>query len=172
MVGNQQGLPCGSIGTVKMAQKQVVDGFPASPHSIQIPRPCRQVSSTYEAILSDHPQHSTVWTRCSLPRSPLGLAWHQCSSGSMPQEEAVDGSMSQTHATSNSILPHALSWACGSTACLIPIGVAWGIIRIINNNWETICSYWFELATVQMQIWPNDHLSCGFEFQRSHLALK
>ena len=64
------------------------------------------------------------------------------------------------------------SWACASTACLIPIGVARGIIRIINNNCETICSCWFELATVQMQIWPNDHLSCGFEFRRSHFALK
>ena len=64
------------------------------------------------------------------------------------------------------------SRACASTACLIPIGVARGSIGIIiYKNWETICSSWFELATVQSS-WLNDHLSCGFEFRRSHLALK
>ena len=59
VVGSQQGLPCGSISTVTMGQEPVVDGLSASPHSIQISHPSRQGSSTYEVILSDHPQQST-----------------------------------------------------------------------------------------------------------------
>ena len=38
----------------------------------------------------------------------LGFAWHQSSSGSMPLEDAVDGSKSQIPATSYSTLPHVL----------------------------------------------------------------
>ena len=68
VVGIQQGRPCGSIGTVTTGQEPVVDGFPASPHSIQILPPRHQGPSTYEAILSEYP-HSTVLTRCGLPRS-------------------------------------------------------------------------------------------------------
>ena len=52
----QQGLPCGYIRKETMGQKSVVDGFTASPHSLQIPHPR---PSTYDAILSDHPQQST-----------------------------------------------------------------------------------------------------------------
>ena len=77
MVSNQQGLPCGSIGTVTTRQKPVVDVFPACPHSIQIPPPCRQGQNTYEVILSDQPEQGTVLTRCGLPRSPRGLACHK-----------------------------------------------------------------------------------------------
>ena len=74
----------------------------------KIPHPRRQGPSTYKAILLDHPQQSVVWTRCGHPRSLRGLAWQQISSGSKPQEDVVDGSLSQTYATSNSTLPHAL----------------------------------------------------------------
>ena len=48
--GSQQGLPCGSINTVATGEKPVVVGFPASPHSIQIPHLCLQGLKTYEAI--------------------------------------------------------------------------------------------------------------------------
>ena len=110
-VASQQGLPCGPIGTVTTGQKPVVDGFPDRPHSIQIPH-WRQSPSTYEAILSGHPQQSMILTRCGLPRSPRGLGWCQSSNGSMPSEDVVDRSTSQTHATSNNTLPHALTGKC------------------------------------------------------------
>ena len=112
VVSSQQGLPCWSIGMVNTEQETVLDVFPASPLSIQIPHLRRQGPSTYEAIMSDHPQQSTVLTRCGLPRSPLELAWHQSSSGSMPPEGAVEGSTSQIHATSNGTLSHALTGKC------------------------------------------------------------
>ena len=86
--------------------------FPDRPHSIQILHRRRQSPSTYEAILSGHPQQSMILTRCGLPRSPGGLAWHQSSSGSMPPEDVVDRSTSQTHATSNNTLLHALTGKC------------------------------------------------------------
>ena len=73
MVGSEQGLPCGSIGTVTTGQEPVVDVFPASPHSIQIPHSCRQGMSIYEVILSDHPEQKTVLTRCGLARSHVDL---------------------------------------------------------------------------------------------------
>ena len=109
VVGSQRGLSYGSMGTVTARQEPVVDDILASPHSIQIPdlRP-----GIYEAILSDHPQQSMVLSRCGIPRSPRGLAWHQSSSGSMPSEDAVDGSTSQTHATNKITLPHALMCKC------------------------------------------------------------
>ena len=84
------GLPCGSIGIITTEQKPVVDGFPDSLHFIQNPLPCRQ----------------------GLPRSPRGLVWHQVSSSNMPLEDAVDCSMSQPPATSNSTFPHALIGKC------------------------------------------------------------
>ena len=49
-----------------------------------------------------------VW----LCEEPRGVAWHQSSSGTMPLEDAVDGSTSQIHATSNSTLPYALMGKC------------------------------------------------------------
>ena len=39
----------------------------------------------------------------------MDFAWHQSSSGSMPLEEAVDSSTSQTHATTNTTLMYALT---------------------------------------------------------------
>ena len=112
VLGSQQGFRCGFIGTVTTGQEPVLGGMPANPYSVQISHPCRQGPSTYEAILSDHPQQSTVSMRCGLPKSGLGFAWHQNSSGSMPPEVAVGGSMSQTYATNNSTLPHVLMSKC------------------------------------------------------------
>ena len=148
-----------------------VNGFTASPHSIQIPYLRRQGPSTYEAILLDHPQQNTVLKRCGLPRGPRGPAWHQSSSDSMPPEDAVEGSTSQTHVTSSGTLPHAVKGKCKHS---MPntYTVGRGIIRLISENWEKICNCWFELVTVRRQLGGNDHLSCSFEFWRSHLALK
>ena len=112
VVGNQQGLPFRSIGMASTGQEPVVDGFPVSPHSIQIPHPCLQGPNTYKAILLDHSQQSMVLTRCGLSRSPHRLAWHQSSSGSVPPEDAVDGNTRQTHATSHNTLLHALMGKC------------------------------------------------------------
>ena len=108
VVDSQQELPCLSIGPVTTGQGPVVDGFTASLHSIQIPHLLRQGPITYE----DHPEQSTGLARCGLLMSPSGLAWHQSSSGNMPPEDAVDGSTNQTHATSNSTLPHGLTEKC------------------------------------------------------------
>ena len=121
VVGRPQVLPCGSIGTVTMGQEPLV--FLASPHSIQISNPCRQD----QVILLDHPQQTTVLVRRGLPRSLHGFTWHQSSSGSMLLEDKVEDSTRQTHATSNSILPHTLTGKCK---------VGRGIIRIISENWE------------------------------------
>ena len=96
VVGSQQGLRCGSICPVTTGQESVVNRCATSPHSIQISHPRRQGPSTQETILSDHPQQCTVLPKCCLSGSPWRLAWHQRSSGSMPFEYAVDGSMSQT----------------------------------------------------------------------------
>ena len=108
-----------------------------------------------------------VWSS----KETRGLDWHQSSSGSMPLEDVVDSSTSQTHATSNSTLRMS-SWASATTSCLMPIGVGRGIIRTISENWEKIYSCWFQLATVRRQIWENDHLSCVFGLRRYHLALE
>ena len=51
-----------------MGKEPVVDRFPTIPHSIQIPHLQRQGPSTYEAILSGHPEQSKVLTRCGLLR--------------------------------------------------------------------------------------------------------
>ena len=112
MDGSQQGIPYGSVGTITIGQEPVVDGFPASLHSIQIPHPRRQEPSTYGAVLLDHPEQSTVLMRYCHPRVPHELAWHQSSSGSMPPEDGVDSSTSPTHTTSNSTLRHALTGKC------------------------------------------------------------
>ena len=172
VVGSQQGLLCGSIGMVTIGPREpFVNGFTASPHSIQIPYLRRQGPSTYEAILLDHPQQNTVLKRCGLPRGPRGPAWHQSSSDSMPPEDAFEGSTSQTHVTSSGTLPHAVKGKCKhSMSNTYTVGR--GIIRLISENWENICNCWFELVTVRRQLGGNDHLSCSFEFWRSHLALK
>ena len=100
-----------SLWVYRHGTKWVVDGFPASTHSIKNLHPCRQGPNTYEAILSDHPQQT--WYRWGVVfRGARGLAWHQSSSDSMPPEDTVDSSTSQTHATSNSTLPHALTGKC------------------------------------------------------------
>ena len=112
MFNNQPGLPCGSIDMVTTGQEPVVDDFLTSPNSIQIPHLCHQGPGTFEAILSDHLEQNIVLTRCGLPRSPHGLAWYQSSSGSMPLEDAVDGSTSQIHVTSNNALRHTLAGKC------------------------------------------------------------
>ena len=112
VVCSQQGLSCESIGTVTPGQEPVVGGFLAGPYSIQIPHPCCQGTKIYETILLDHPQQSTVLTTCGLTGSLRWFAWHQSSSVSMPPGDAVDGSTCQTHATSNSTVPHALTGKC------------------------------------------------------------
>ena len=71
VVGSQLRLPCGFLGTVTTGKDPVVDGFPASPHSIKIPHPSRQGPSTYEAMLSGHPEQYAVLKRCGLLRSKL-----------------------------------------------------------------------------------------------------
>ena len=71
VVGSQQRLPCGSLGTVTTGKEPVVDGCPASPHSIKNPHPNRQGPSTYEAMLSGHPEQYAVLKRCGLLRSKL-----------------------------------------------------------------------------------------------------
>ena len=104
VVGSQQSHPCGSISTVTTGQKPVVDGFPVSPLSIQIPHPRRQGPS--------HPVRPVSLYKVWSPWSSHGLAWHKSSGGSMPLEDVVDGSKSQTYATSNSTLPHAPMGKC------------------------------------------------------------
>ena len=88
----------------------------------------------HEAILLDHPQQTMVLMKCGLPRSPCGLALHQSLSNNMPLEDVDD--CSRVRPTQPAIaLCRMPSWASAST-CPIPIGVGWGIIRIISENWE------------------------------------
>ena len=122
VVGSQQGLPFGSIGMVTTGRELVVDGFPTSLHAIQTPHPHSQGPTSYEAILSDHLQHSTVFMRCCVPRSPRGLVSHQSSSGSMPLENEIDGSIVRTMRPAKAFCRMSC-WASASTSCLIPIGV-------------------------------------------------
>ena len=61
VVGSQQEFPCGSIGMVTTGQEPFVNGFPISPHSIQIPHLHCQVTRTYVAILSKH-SLDQVWS--------------------------------------------------------------------------------------------------------------
>ena len=148
VVGSQEGITCGSIGMITTGQEPVVDGFrPALiPYTFLIH--IIKGPSTYEAFLSDHPQQSMVLMRCGLPRSPRGLVWHQSSIGNMPLEDAVDGSMSQTHVTSNSTLPHALKGKCKH---FMPNTYRGWMGHYEYNQWELrkqICNCWFKLATV------------------------
>ena len=137
VVGNQQGLRCGSICPVTTGQESVVNRCATSPYSVQISHPRRQGPSTQETILSDHPQQCTVLPRCCLSGSPWRLAWHQRSSGSMPFEYAVDGSTSQTHTGSNSTLLNAFTGKCKH---LMPNGQrGWtGALFEQLNSWKNM----------------------------------
>ena len=139
--------------------------FSGQPSFHTNPSSASQGPGTYETILSDHPQQSTVLTRCGLPWSPRELAWYQSSSGSMPPEVAVDSSTSQTQ-TSNSTVLHAFMGKCKHFMC----NTYRGIIRTISEDWEKESNCWFKLTTVRRQIWGNNHLSCSFGLLRSHLA--
>ena len=151
MVGSQQELSCGSIGTVTTEQEPVGDGFPDGPHFIQIPHAPHEGPITYEAILSEHPEQIAVLTRFRLPRSPRGLDWHQSASGSTPPEDVVDGSTSQTHVTSNSALPHSLM---GKYKYFMPnIYRDWtGHYKNNQRELRKICNFLFEGTTARRQI--------------------
>ena len=126
---------CGSIGMVTTGQELAVDGFPASPHSMQIPHPCRQDPGTYEAILSDQPQQSTVLTRCGLLWSPHGLALHQVPVATCPRRMWL--TVVRVRPTRPAItLCRMPSWESASNTCLISAGVGWSIIRKIGESWE------------------------------------
>ena len=168
VVGSQHGPPCGSCGsisTVTMGKEPVIDGFPASPDSIQIPHPHLQVPSAY-----DNPQQITVLTRCGLPRNPRGLAWHQNSSAICLHRMRLMIEAS-TLAISNSTLPHALAGECKHIMPNTYRGWT-GHYQITQWELRKYMQLLFELATVRRQIWGNDHLSCGFGLWRSHLASK
>ena len=126
-------------------------------HSKRILHLCHQVPSTYETILSDHPQQSMVLTKCGHPRACLAQKLH--ASG-----DVVDSSTSQTHATSNSTLLHALMGKCKHS---------WGWTGHYQNNRRELrkCAI-ADSNTIQRQIWANDILSCGFGLQRSLLTGK
>ena len=51
VIGSQQGLLCGSMGTATIGQEPVVVGLLASPHSIQIPHLHRQGPSTWQGVV-------------------------------------------------------------------------------------------------------------------------
>ena len=117
-LSSQQEFPCGSICRVTMGHEPIVDGYPATHHSLQIPHQSYQGASTYEAILSDYPQQSTVFSRCGLSMSPHGLV--------TPMRPAIS-------------LCHMPSWAIASTSYLVHIGFGQDIIRT-TENWEQICN--------------------------------
>ena len=111
VVGNQQALPCGS-SMVTTGEKPVVDGFLVIPHSIQIPQswPSRPKHLWSDPVGPSRTKHGLdemwsteepLWT-CLAPK----FQWQHAS------KDAVDGRTSQTHATSNSTLPHALMGKC------------------------------------------------------------
>ena len=146
-----------------MGQELVVDGFPTSPHSIQIPHPHRQSLSTYEAILWDHPQQKhalddvwsseeSLWT-CLAPK----FQWQHASRGHVLMAAWVRPTRP---AIALCPIP---SLASASTPCPIPIVEGGGIISAINAYWKNM-QLLFDLATVWSQIWGNDNLSCGLEF--------
>ena len=91
-----------------------------------------------------------VLTRFGLLRSSYGLAWQISSSDSRSPEDTLDSSTSQTHAIAIALF-HMPSQTSTSTSCLRSAGVGWGTIRTISRNWEKICNYWVELATVPPQ---------------------
>ena len=81
-----------------------------------------------------HPEQSTVLMRCGLLRSPHPwTCLSQSSSGSMPPEDALDGSTSQTHETSNSTLPYAFIGKCRH---FMPNTYRDWTGHYSNNNWE------------------------------------
>ena len=125
-------------------------------------------SITYEGFCwTISTKHGLV--KCGLRMSPRWFAWHQISRGTMPPEDAVDGSTRQTHATSNSILP---SRASASASCLMQIGVGWRLIRTISETWERNMQLLIRTSNNAKADLENDHLTCGFGLRRSHLALK
>ena len=134
VVGSQQGLRCGSICPVTTGQESVVNRCVTNPHSVQISHPRRQGPSTQETILSDHSQQCTVLPRCCLSGSPWRLAWHQRSSGSMPFEYAVDGSTSQTHTGSNSIL--LIPQSHRTATSLRSAKLAWSPLIAAGSLWD------------------------------------
>ena len=132
VVVGSQGLPCGSIGTVTMEQELVVDCFPSSHHSTQIPHPFCQGPRTYEAILLDHPQQSMALTKCGLPRSPRELARHQSFSGCRPPK---DGStVTRVRPTRPAIaLSYMSSCASANISYVIPTRESSSIYALFDN---------------------------------------
>ena len=53
------------------------------------------------------------------------------------------------------------SRASASTSCLVPIDLDRALLQQ-SLRVEKICNNWFELVTVQRQIWGNDHLKLRF----------
>ena len=127
VVGSQQGLPCGSIGRVTMGQEAVVDGFPASPNSIQIPHPCHKGPITYEAILLQHPQQSMVLMRCGLSRSPVDLPGTKVPMVACLKSMWLTVAWVRSTRQAIALCPMP-SQASASTSCLAPIEVGRGII--------------------------------------------
>ena len=135
MVGSHR-----SIGIVTTGLEPVVDGFPVSPYAIQIPH------LRCQAILLDHLNGiDKLW---SSEEPPL-ICLPPISRGTMPPEDAVDGSTRQTHATSNSILP---SRASTNTSCLMHIGADGELLEqpvrnekknaIVDLNLPTKLRFW------------------------------
>ena len=134
VIGSQQGLPC-DHGT--RVGGWWLSGQPSF-HTNSSPAPSS--ARIYEEILSDHPQQSTVLTRCALPLSPRGLASHS--------KVTVAARLCRMRLMVARVRPmrpaialcHMPSWASASTSCPIP-RVGWGII---SENWDKICNCWFE----------------------------
>ena len=127
IVGSQQGLSCGSLGMITMGQEQVVDGFPASSHSIKIPL----MKQSYQTTLSKAWCWRSVVFRgapVDFPGTKVPVAaclwrFQFMAARVRPSRSAI-------------ALCRMPSQASASTSCLIPIRVVRGVIRTISENWQ------------------------------------
>ena len=131
----QQGLPCGSIGTVKNGTSADCWWFSGHPslHTNSSSAPSWPEHLWSDPVGPSATKH--VLTRWGLPRSPRGLAWHQRSRVRTPPDDALDSRTHQTHATSNIVLCRMPWWAGTSISCQIPYNRGWAG-HYQNNRWE------------------------------------
>ena len=90
IIGSQQGFPKDPGSMVTSGRKSIVNRLTANMHSILIPLPLSEGASTLKAAFTDHSEEYVFLAGCDLSESSCWLPWFQTSSGSLPQEDAVN----------------------------------------------------------------------------------
>ena len=156
VVGNQQGLPCGSIGTVTTGQEPL----------LLVLRPALIL---YKLLLctikAQAPMKQSCWTILSKAQSWRGVVFRGAPVDLSGTKVPVTACLWRMRLMVAGVRPTrpAIEFCCmlsraSASTCMILISVGRSIIRIISENWEK------KYAIVDS--------SCGFGLWRSNLAFE